>query len=407
VGICFAGCATETASWDTPVEAQEDISSAIPDDIEAPEDLQEEDTAISVEPDIQSEDIVPFVPPSLPKPGQASQLGTGDGSPESVGFTVILSTPWIDQPTDLAFDPQSDNTLWVTNQGDDSFVMIRDPGVPNAQFQSKFIDYYHYFVDGVMALAFSRTSTFATCAEEMGAMNGTRTTPDEGGPVLWSADPEVFETYNDAHPGGAHIDGMHSSPKCRGIAWKEGAKFYALNGVKGHLDLYDFQHPHAPGWGDVSDGKKFRVLSSVFNTEEDSPAHMAMDPDSGWLYIADTGAGRIVRVDTNTGTQGNQIFLNPDEGTSYHQLDGVVAEDWISPESGLVTRPGGLMVAEGYVWVSDLATGVISAFNMDGEWVNSLDTGRGADAVMGLAMGPNGAVYFVDNQEDEVVRIDP
>jgi hypothetical protein len=51
--------------------------------------------------------------------------------------------------------------------------------------------------------------------------------------------------------------------------------------------------------------------------------------------------------------------------------------------------------------------GMIHAFELGGTRVNYLDTGRGEGALAGFAFGPDGKVYLVDMEADEVVRIDP
>jgi len=73
----------------------------------------------------------------------------------------------------------------------------------------------------------------------------------------------------------------------------------------------------------------------------------------------------------------------------------------------LLERPSGLALWNGHLYVADNANGRISAFTLDGERANYLDTGLDAGALSGLAFGPDGKLYFVDMQTNRVLRIDP
>ncbi len=78
----------------------------------------------------------------------------------------------------------------------------------------------------------------------------------------------------------------------------------------------------------------------------------------------------------------------------------------VSQASQQVYTPSGLELFEGLVYVSDPASGRISAFTPEGELVNWLDTGL-FNALSGMAFGPDGKLYLVDMTGDRVLRIDP
>jgi DNA-binding beta-propeller fold protein YncE len=332
--------------------------------------------------------------------GAASQIGVQGTEPS---LELLLGGPWLTGPTDLAFDPIHSGRLWLVNRHDDSIVMIADLGLPT-QTQQKFIDVYHYYAEEVAAVAISRFGTFATCQDSASVLNGTREVGQYVGPTLWPADPAILAAEMDVNRGGAHVDSLSGSPLCTGIAWAGDHRFYVTDGEDGDLDLVDFGRPHGPGFGDPAGAIKYRVLQGVLAPVQGVAGHMALDGDSGWLYIADTGNARVHRVDTTTGVKGKQIFQNNDPGTQYFDLAGVDHEPFV--ETGL-HEPAGLAVAAGYVFVADHATGWIHAFDMHGDLVNSLDTGRGPGALAGIAMSPAGELLFVDTQADEVIRVVP
>lgn len=85
-------------------------------------------------------------------------------------------------------------------------------------------------------------------------------------------------------------------------------------------------------------------------------------------------------------------------------LAGVVARD---PAVDLVERRSGIEVRGDLIYVSDNASGRISAFTKAGERVNWLDTDLPAGSLAGITFGPDDKLYFVDMLGDRVYRIDP
>ena len=230
-------------------------------------------------------------------------LGKGDGSPGSVGWTDVLSVG-LNGVTDLAFNPEEENELWITCAATDSLHVVQNPGEPN-QSQKGYYDSSKHFLEEVITLSFGPDETFATCGD-------TRNTYDDlyfeqmdfMGPVLWPSFEQDFVTYGpDAHK--VHLDMLHSSPQCMGIAAAGGNTFFTFNGYDGNLGWYDFVEPHGDvrhGGEDHSDGKKWVFEDVELTRVEGVPSHMIYDFDHNVLYIADTGTGRVLRVDTSTAT---------------------------------------------------------------------------------------------------------
>ena len=336
-----------------------------------------------------------------------SILGKGDGSPGSVGWTDVLSVG-LDGVTDLAFNPDGDNELWITCANTDSLHVVHNPGEPN-QTQEGYFDSSRHFLEEVIALSFGDNTTFATCGD-------TRNTYDDlyfeqmdfMGPVLWPSIEQDFKIYGpSAHE--AHLDMLHSSPECMGIAAAGGNTFFTFNGYDKVLGWYDFKEPHPDtptghGGEDHSDGKKW-VFEDVPLTRVDGvPGHMVYDFDTGLLYVADSGASRVIEVDTSTASWSGALQSWWGDGT-LEKLTGTTVVEIVQPMDGIVT-PSGLALHDGVLYISDHATGWIHAYTLDGEHRNSLDTGFGPQAVGGITAGPDGKLYIVDMANDRVLRVD-
>lgn len=354
---------------------------------------------VSTGPDLEQQDVVEIPEPTAP------QLGNGDGTPQSVTLRVIVGEKWLESPTDLDFNPLRPGEVWITNRESDSFTVVVGPGTPGQNVQ-KLYDYTQHFAEEVIAISFSDNNTFGTCGDTNNTYGGLAQGDNFMGPVWWSDDIELFQQET-VQEGGAHIDMLHNSPFCMGIASAGDDAFYAFNGDGGHIDYYKFGEPHVPGGDDHSDGVKLRIAKGVVKRVPGVPSHMIWDAKAGYLYVADTGNSRIIRVDTQSGTKGKLLFSNPDPHTTFHEVNGTVVDTLIDQADGAFIQPSGLTLHDGILFVSDHQTGVISAFTLDGKKINDLDTGRGANAVGGLAVGDDGFLYFTDMLRNEVLRIEP
>lgn len=70
-------------------------------------------------------------------------------------------------------------------------------------------------------------------------------------------------------------------------------------------------------------------------------------------------------------------------------------------------QPSGLALQGGLLYVTDHADGRIVAMTTGGTLMNWLDTGRGPDALTGVAVSPAGVVYFLDGKAERLYRVDP
>jgi hypothetical protein len=382
----------------TPQDTSEsggDASTGEPDALPTGDTTPEPDGVNTPEPD-----ALPEAPNAL-----VPELGTTQ-TPAGVKVEQLAGKSWLNKPTDLAFDPEQPDVLWIANRGDDSFVIFEDPGSDDPVVH-KFVDYNHHFAEEVSAIAFSDIGTFGTAQESNNTYNGLAQADNFMGPTLWSSDLDLFYEHNETNPGGPHLDMLHGSTFLVGIAAAGQNTFYVFNGGDGGVDFYDFKEPHVPGGDDHSDGIKRRLFEGVLARVPGAPGHMELDPATGILYVADTGNGRIVRVYTDTGEQGGNIFPNFDPGTTFHAWEGTQWDVLPLSSDGILEQPGGLALHRGLLWVADFATGIIHAFTLSGTHLGQLDTGRGEASVAGLTFDDQGRLLFVDTLRHNLVRISP
>jgi DNA-binding beta-propeller fold protein YncE len=325
-----------------------------------------------------------------------NEIGVKDGTPASVTLVTIYEPDQPRMPTDLAFHPDRTNELWVVNRKDDSVITIKNPGAPDAEAQRRHDPNAMHFMHLPPAIAFGAGDTFGTCGDGDGGNNFM-------GPALFSADPAVFAK---ATPDGlgSHLDMLHSTSFCKGIAHVEANVFWVFGGLKKSLDKYDFQSDHGPGNDDHADGEVYRYVTGQVLGVTDVPSHIFYNAEDKQLYVADTGHKRIVKLDTTSGTLG-KTFSGLETIKARKYMDGATLTELVPP--GTLEVPSGIEVQDGLVFVTDNATSKFYAFDPQGQIVRTLDTGLPAGSLAGFTFGPDGRIYFVDMISGRVYRIDP
>jgi len=205
---------------------------------------------------------------------------------------------------------------------------------------------------------------------------------------------------------GSHIDMLHQSPLCMGIEHEQGNAYWAFDGTAGHLVRYDFAVDHGPGWDDHSDGIVRRFPEAAVRREPDVPSHLALDRSTGWLYAADTGRGRVIRLDIASGQLLEHVAPRNERLAELSTWGDAAVEVFAT---GL-REPSGLALVRdgtgGRLFVGEHATGVVVAFDVaTGDELGRMTTG--ARGLAGLEVGPDGRLYFVDMDGDTVTRVDP
>lgn len=320
--------------------------------------------------------------------------------------TIGSSSNAVGKPTDLGFHPDLQRyELWVLNYGTansgGSTVTFSDAGKANQTSQWKQDGNAWHFMSLPTGIAFGENGNFATTTGIYDA-NQNGGAPFTG-PALWSSDPNIYAQPSGGN--GSHLDMLHASPNCMGVAHESGNAFWVFDGFNGDICWYDFAEDHGPGNADHADGKVYRVSDfTVSRINDQIGSHLKMDKSSGWLYIVDGGNKRILRMDANSGnTFGTPSFGPYEPLAEYYYLNNVTWE--VLADTGLV-EPSGIEVIDDRMIVSDHATGDIVIYDISG--VGAVELGRietGIPGIMGLEIGPEGFIWYVNNATNEVVKI--
>lgn len=331
--------------------------------------------------------------------------GTGDVTVDVIG----TRRQGLNTPRDLAFDPENPNRLWVVNRADDSTSIWLDVTDPDGEVIHRRDPFAEHFMEEVSSIAFGAPGTFGTCQESDNRYNNQAAPNGFMGPSLWSSDLEVYGFSNpeavraQGFDLGSHLDMLHESPFCMGIEWSHDNAYWIFEGNTSSLMLADFKVDHGVGWDDHSDGVMMRYVEGEVERVPNVPSHLVLDRDSGMLYIADSGNGRVGRFDTNI--EGRvQRWLSVEPGT---RLGRVQDAGEVDTFVDAVTTPSGLALHGGLLFVSDNATSEISAWTMTGEHVDTLSLDVAPGGLMGIEFGPDGALYAVDATADQLLRISP
>ncbi len=346
--------------------------------------------------------------------------GTGDVS----GALEVMGTEddGLDNITDLAFNPDVSGELWTVNKADDSVVIYDDAGTSDQSAEHIVDPYALHFMEKVTSIAFGAPGTFATCQDGRNTYNGQSQPNDFTGPTLWSADRSEFGITNPAAVDqlgfdlGSHLDMLHESPQCMGIAWSHDNVYWVFDGLNGDLVRYDFAEDHGLGYDDHCDGIIERWGGTGITRQNGVVSHLVLDSDSGLLYVADSGNGRIAVLDTSTGERGNDLGSTEDPICTAPVAQGGYGYD-SGPEhyrwrDGVTTtlvegllEPAGIDLVDDILFVTENGTGMIRAFDLEGNELDSADTGRGAGALQGIHAVSSTDLWIVDGDANEVLHL--
>jgi len=309
-------------------------------------------------------------------------------------------------PRDLEFNPWTGD-LWVLNRANDTTIVFEDP--KNGESIRIKDSVANHFQEEVSSMAFGAEfdteGSWASCQESRNTYDDQAPPNDFMGPALWPSDLDYYGkdlqgTPADGGTLGSHIDMLHASPNCMGIAWHGKNKYWVFDGANGHVVYYDFARDHGYGWDDHDDGVVRRFPEAEVTRVNNVPGHMHVDPDTGWLYVADTGAGRVFRLDTRSGEMVRPLQAFNEPLAEYSEWGGASVEVVTTD----VDTPAGLTIANGRLFVGDYATGEILAIDLATlEEVDRIKTP--ATGLMGIEVSPEGELYYVDGNADELVVI--
>jgi len=337
----------------------------------------------------------------------------GDGFVETV---IANALDDLNDPRDLEFHPGRANELWIANRATDSITIVHNTGLENQTSENREDAYSNHFLEEVSAIAFGAYHPefdwqWGSAQETSNTYCGQASGNNFMGPTLWpsSLDHYAVENQNN-NLLGSHIDMNHESPYGTGIAHDYDNVYWYNDGHYGELVRYDFAEDHDTGYDDHSDAIVNRYSDIQLGHVLGVPGHMELDHDTGILYIADPAANRVLWVNTDDSTYATTDLMNDPSRleplAEYSRFTGI---EWGVLATGL-DRPTGIALHDGHLFVSEYSNGNIVAYDLPsngkgGTYVDEIQTT--ATAIMGLEFGPNGHLYYVDNGQDEVVRIDP
>ena len=353
-------------------------------------------------------------------------LGSGSNDINKVNFRKVGDVDdGLNTPRDLEFNPGVSGELWVVNRTDDSVSIFSDAGTADQSSQHIIDPFAMHFMDEVSSIAFGDAMheptdalNFGTCQESTNTYNGQGDANYFMGPALWSSDPEIFGVSNqEAISGlsamfgyytdlGSHLDMLHESPLCMGIAHDYDNVYWVFDGYNESIYRYDFQEDHDPGWDDHSDGIMARYVEGEVAYVPDVPSHMVLDQDSRLLFIADTGNNRIAVLDTESGAQGdNLVTMEP--GTTHYEMDNAILATFIDGDEFGLVAPTGVDIVDGVLLVTDNETSEVIAFDTNGEEIDRLYTGVESGSLMGIAARSIEDIWLVSATENRLYRLQP
>lgn len=310
-------------------------------------------------------------------------------------------------PRDLAFNPSRPGELWVFDRATDGVVIAFDAGTDVQQVDRRVDAFGNHFMEEVSAASFDTDGFFGTCQESRNTYNGQAFPNDFMGPALWTSDLATFAEVFQNPSGqmlGSHMDMLHQSPNCMGIEWDGGVGqngYWVFDGYNGHLVYNDFREDHGPGADDHSDGVVRRYTEVELTRVPDVPGHLALSVDRRRLYIADTGADRVLWVNVDSGSWSQDLTALNEPLAEFSVYSGV---EWGVVAEG-VDQPSGIALNDERLFVGSYGSGEIIAYDLETyDELGRFDTQ--GEGLMGLEIGPDGRLWFVDAGFAEVTRIE-
>ena len=372
----------------------------------------------------------PALPPSPPAP--PLPLPEGAGCAAALGERRVFTrfTPDIaDHPgresdaavafRALAFSPRAPEELWLADSAASAMVVtIPDGGAsPPARLLIDRAE-YHYMAS-VSSFSFDGIGQFATCQESLNDYRGTMEPNFFQGPTLYDSRAEVVSLVNgqqqpcDEAAGETcfliHIDMLHESPMCMGIAHDSGSSsvvhgktwqnvYWTFDGVHNGLVRFDFESDHGPGSMAHEFASVRRYEGLGLERVDGVPSQLVADAGSRTLFVADTGNDRVLAVEMDSGYYSHdareeyQIFSSPMDSFNYSVWRGLA---WsvlaaVPTPSGLALSPDGATLYVG----SRLGGSIYAVDARSGLLLQVVPTGDPLGPT-GLALSTEGVLHFV------------
>jgi sugar lactone lactonase YvrE len=326
-------------------------------------------------------------------------------------YTIIAdASNAISRPTDLDFHPRlSTKQLWVINQGTEntggSTVTITNTGQVNQITELLQDGNAWHFMSLPTGIAFSDNDNFATSPGVFDA-NHAGTANAFTGPTLWSSDPQIYAQPSGGN--GSHIDMLHESPNSQGICWEKDNTFWLFDGYNNDIVRYDFVNDHNPGFSDHSDAIIRRYSDTqVLRDINGTVSHLAFDNTKTWLYVVDNGHQRVFRININSG---NASSIDPTYGPheTIAEYVNIVGYTWENVVVSGLQDPAGIAIDGNIMVVTDHQTNEVIFYDLSN--IPATEVRRvsaNTQGIMGIAIGPDGLLYYVDNAGNKVIRLNP
>lgn len=321
---------------------------------------------------------------------------------------VANSSNQVSSPTDLDFHPVLTNKeLWVTNKGTEgsggSTVTIYDAGEVGQTSVYKQDGNAWHFMSLPTGLAFSQNGNWANSPGVFDANHdgGAAFT----GPALWSSDMGIYAQPSGGN--GSHLDMLHVSPYSQGIAAEVDNVFWVFDGYTNDIVRYDFAMDHGPGNADHSDAIIRRYSDDIVAKDPANiiVSHLVLDEAKQWLYVVDHGNQRVIRIDITTGSDmgGTPNYPANETVAEYTEYTGYTQETVVT---GLL-KPAGIDVIDDRMIVSEYQTGEIIMYDISVMPAVELERiSSGLSSVQGIKIGPDGRIWFVDQNSNGVYKIE-
>lgn len=315
-------------------------------------------------------------------------------------------------PRDLDFHKDlARNELWVVNKDTEesgsSTVTFMDVNAPVLDALVLEDANNWHFMSLTTGLAMSDNGNFATSP---GVYDANHNGGDAfTGPTLWSSDLAVYAQPSGGN--GSHLDMLHQNPESQGIALESLNRFWVTDGYNGDVTMNDFRSDHGPGADDHVDGiiKRYQEFSITKDPNDHIVSHLVLDKPTGWLYVVDHGAQRVMRIDINTGSTGPAPTWPPTGPyENYAEYTTVVNYDWEEVISTGLVEPAGIEVIGDRLLVSDHSNGDIIIYDISSTPL--VELGRiqtNLPGIMGIVVGPSGMIWAVNATTSELLLIEP
>ncbi|MBK8500242.1 MAG: T9SS type A sorting domain-containing protein [Flavobacteriales bacterium] len=360
------------------------------------------------------------LPDDVPDNDAASvALVVNEAIPDIIADYLVLSpviVPVADDdedllvPRDLGFHPdRSRNEIWVINKDTEnsggSTVKFTDAGETSQSYLWQRDQNAWHFMSLPTAIAFGDNGNFSTTPGVFDA-NHNGGAPFTG-ITLWSSDPAIYALPIFGGLG-SHLDMLHVTPHAQGICHERWNRYWVVDGYNHDVVMHDFRADHGPGNDYHGNAiiRRYAGMDIQRDPADHIVSHCVLDKGTGWLYVVDHGNARVIRLNTTTGTVSGPGSFGPYESyVEYSQMSGHVWEDVVT--TGLV-QPAGIELVGNHLLVSDHANGDIKVYDIAQPGFPLLGTiATGAPGIMGIAVGYDGRIWYVNATTNSLVRIDP